>query len=1244
MDHPVPPPSSLFFGRMESAGSATGPASSSAAMHQPSIRSHGPDCDDDDEHRAQLSRVQLVSSRRKPSEDMDELEIDAYRSSYTSNASSSHHMYQYGGGNLQQSHHHYHNPLTSMHSSLKKSMLTSSSSSSYIEASTPEWKKLPPSASKSKTESKAMASNDAQDERKSLPTLENPKKSKRKQQKSTKSLKSSSTHPNRESMDSHFSHGHGRYHPPGSPHMSSTHSTAKSRTKSGRSGISQNELKTTILTEVGADTSGYALPLFHSKDDKPCRKSQLDRVVDPTHVTIEETQKYTFAIVLKHTDQVYRLLRQRFPSKSAASIRRDLPYQVSQLQQKCVRRLIQAGLGVTILDNDVYDGNADDRDEEEAGKNICVMIDPKKDKDLLLHEFKREMDELAIREGKSIARLGEESLDSIKEMCFSPALELQLTHNIIQNALKDYDKEEWVIDVNKELTVNDVILDCFPLHDRTFNKKFFAEYRKRTLEMNPRKAASGNIDRWAVEELRLHFGERVAFLFAFMHIYTKHLMPIMIAGVTYYLAFRFASGQVWKQYLEGLTVLGFCVVCFWGPSFLVCWQRETSILVEKWNLEKYKNTVYERNDYNPSFQYLWVKNELTKEMEKVPKQRKNHWIQLTMLFYVLLSAVIQCLCLMPFIQWYVYAKNAPVCDTCHAESDGQSAYECLWYVTCFHSQDSSLGTDRWLYILVQGILLGLLIDIIFFEVFNWVSEKFVRWENYAKKSDYENRLIHRRFVFVWSNWFFWFLFLAFVYLPYGDVFLRQFKAGHLEWLAPYEWNPELLTLDTLFVTPLVVTQFLNMILETFVPYLLRKLRGRPVVCRKSSPFAWCGNRLGLLFRKQRNKFGEVDQDASKNLTAKRLASLVKQKTDFTVPVLLASDDCNQYSAYEIIAELKLPIFDPMLDYLDACIQFSYVIMFTVVWPLLPLPAFVNNLLEVRGDAFRLLFGNRRPMPRRDTSIGEWMTVLSYANIIGVTVVMGFIVAYHWGYFMTSGCNFKFGDGFMVPFATIDECKPEIESYGTARWKMLQIVVFVLLEHFGFCLRYLVLQIEKTPSAIRNSGYQRLKQIQQLTSSRTAHSSQFVYVQKLRELFDKYDVEGDGHLAENELIPFLAEWICKHPSELLPCSGIIFRYMDKNGLGKVPFATCCLMLQHVNHDRFFSCLLGVYDPMNGELNEEIWRTDDAIEFRRVMSVVSSVVSERRSSMASMASMSIAESFIRPRDSTFFYVEPQVTKEY
>uniref|UniRef100_A0AAV1UXJ4 EF-hand domain-containing protein n=1 Tax=Peronospora matthiolae TaxID=2874970 RepID=A0AAV1UXJ4_9STRA len=200
--------------------------------------------------------------------------------------------------------------------------------------------------------------------------------------------------------------------------------------------------------------------------------------------------------------------------------------------------------------------------------------------------------------------------------------------------------------------------------------------------------------------------------------------------------------------------------------------------------------------------------------------------------------------------------------------------------------------------------------------------------------------------------------------------------------------------------------------------------------------------------------------------------------------------------------------------------------------------------------------------------------------------------------------------------------------------MFQIVLFVVLEHVSFCVRYLVMQAEKTPASIRSSGYQRLKQIQRLTATPAAPPSQLEYVQRLRVLFEKYDIDGDGHLAESELTQLLAAWLCKHPSELLPFSGLIFRYVDKNKLGKVPFSTCCLMMQHVNHDRFFSCLLGLYDPLHGAYNDEIRRTCDPIELHRVLSEASSEVQLRRSNMSGASD---ATDTSRLRDSTFFYVD-------
>ncbi|ETW09346.1 hypothetical protein H310_01718 [Aphanomyces invadans] len=913
-------------------------------------------------------------------------------------------------------------------------------------------------------------------------------------------------------------------------------------------------------------------------------------------VSIPETQRYTFAIVLKNTYQVKDMLRERFPGKQMKATRHRLADQVAAMHLKCLRRLVQAGLGVILLDND--NSIPHENQKYNQTNNICVLIDPYKDSDLLLQEFKREKDELAIKRGQANARLGMETVESVKNICFSPALELQLTHNIIHNAFRDYDKDDWSIEHQQELTCWDVVDVCFPLHDRVFNNSFFAEYRKKTFEFRVSKATAGNSERWAIEELRLHFGERVAFLFAFMHIYSKMLGPLMVVCVLYYLGFRFVSGYVWNYYLLGLAVLGFGVVSLWAPAMLLVWERETRTLTEKWNLVNYKDTVFERNDENPKFEYVWVKNEITHEMEKQIKKSKKRLIRVTMLFFVALSSIIQCIVLMPFLQWYVWSKLAPTCDSqqCAAKQN------CHQFINCFTSPTSTVGTDRWAYILCQGVILGLLIDTVFYELFNWFSSKFVLWENIRKKSEFENRLIHRKFVFVWSNWFFWFLALAFLYLPYGDKVNDVYAYLKLDWAIAYQWNPTLLTLDTLFVTPLVVTQLLNMVLETWLPYVIRIIKGKPMSCRN-----WTSSWFSSLDCNKQRKARKRKHRMETNMAAHKLADEVSRTTRFFVPVLGYSDDSNEYTAYQILAESKLPVFDTSSDYLDACIQFSYILMFTVVWPLLPFPAFCNNVLEVRGDAFRLLFGHRRPMPRRDVSIGEWATVLHYANVMAITIVSILLVMYHFGAYVSlsddNHCDFTFDNASMVPFQSIEvglarssaNCRGMLEK----SWFKHQVLIFIALEHIGFGLRYLVLQLDKTPAAISNPSYLRLKQIRELTSQRTANSTVFNYISELRCVYDKYDLDHTDHLHEHALVRFLAEWMSKEPAELEKRSGLIFRYMDKNKVGKVPFSTCCLMLQHAHHDRFFSALLGIYDHLDDFRNQEIRLNDDPMKIRRVL---------------------------------------------
>lgn len=66
------------------------------------------------------------------------------------------------------------------------------------------------------------------------------------------------------------------------------------------------------------------------------------------------------------------------------------------------------------------------------------------------------------------------------------------------------------------------------------------------------------------------------------------------------------------------------------------------------------------------------------------------------------------------------------------------------------------------------------------------------------------------------------------------------------------------------------------------------------------------------------------------------------------------------------------------------IQFGFTTLFVVAFPLAPLFALANNVLEMRLDATKFLRHFRRPVPRRARDIGIWSRILDALARISVT--------------------------------------------------------------------------------------------------------------------------------------------------------------------------------------------------------------------------------------------------------------------
>ncbi|XP_078531829.1 anoctamin-6 [Lissotriton helveticus] len=86
---------------------------------------------------------------------------------------------------------------------------------------------------------------------------------------------------------------------------------------------------------------------------------------------------------------------------------------------------------------------------------------------------------------------------------------------------------------------------------------------------------------------------------------------------------------------------------------------------------------------------------------------------------------------------------------------------------------------------------------------------------------------------------------------------------------------------------------------------------------------------------------------------------------------------------------KLGLF---YEYLEMVIQFGFVTLFVASFPLAPLLALVNNLLEIRVDAWKLVTQFRRVTPEKAQDIGAWQPIMQGIAILAV-VTNAMIIAF-----------------------------------------------------------------------------------------------------------------------------------------------------------------------------------------------------------------------------------------------------------
>ncbi|XP_060518982.1 anoctamin-8-like isoform X3 [Cylas formicarius] len=244
------------------------------------------------------------------------------------------------------------------------------------------------------------------------------------------------------------------------------------------------------------------------------------------------------------------------------------------------------------------------------------------------------------------------------------------------------------------------------------------------------------------------------------------------------------------------------------------------------------------------------------------------------------------------------------------------------------------GLFHWLGYLPK-IMLAVVISLMdeaYFKVAVWLNDK----ENYRLETKYENHLIGKVALFQFVN-----SFLSLFYI----AFYLQDQARLKEQLAAL----------------LISRQVIGNLKESALPYMLEHLR-----FAKMSFDLW--GALSPVGSKPLP--GAVEQEnASENQ---------KEEMPPEQPV--------KRSMSQAELESSLYKYDgTFADYLEMTIQLGYVILFSSAFPPAALCAMLNNLVEIRSDAFKLAYVCQRPFGQRVPNIGTWQNCMEYMSIMAVLV-------------------------------------------------------------------------------------------------------------------------------------------------------------------------------------------------------------------------------------------------------------------
>ncbi|XP_033881611.3 anoctamin-6-like isoform X1 [Acipenser ruthenus] len=546
-----------------------------------------------------------------------------------------------------------------------------------------------------------------------------------------------------------------------------------------------------------------------------------------------------------------------------------------------------------------------------------------------------------------------------QEQFFTPSMRSRIASYILTRA--DYETRDNVRKFGLgKLLDSGVYKAAYPLHDCRFNVK--SEDQKcpneRYLLYREWAHPRSFYKLQPLDLIRKYYGEKVGIYFAWLAFYTKMLAFAAVVGLGCFIfGYQTKEASTWSKEVCDPQIGGSIIMCpqcdrectywrlnstcesskklcifdnfgtlvfavfmaVWVTLFLEFWKRYQAELEYEWDTATFlEQEEQPRPEYEAKCIHKRV-NPVTQDIELVPYSSCGKCMRVscgigTVLFWVLLIIA-------SVVGVIVYRLAVFFAFSAHL-SNLKELEPFREYVT---PQMATSVTAS-----IISFVIIMILNTVYEKVAIWITD----FELPRTKTDYENSLTLKMFLFQFVNYY-----SSCFYIAFFKGKIVGYPGDPVYWLGKYrneECDPGgcLIELTTQLTIIMGGKAVWNNIQEVLVP--------------------WIKNLIGRCTTKAHEKVTpRWEQD------------------------------------YQLQPLGKLGLF---YEYLEMVIQFGFVTLFVASFPLAPLLALVNNLFEIRVDAWKITTQFRRVVPEKAQDIGAWQPILQGVAILAV-VTNAMIIAF-----------------------------------------------------------------------------------------------------------------------------------------------------------------------------------------------------------------------------------------------------------